>query len=749
MRFFATARPGAEPTQTDACPTARHPTVRRPRLATTALTALLALVGCFGTLGATPTSAAAADWRPCTFAIFSSDCASYVMPLDRSGALPGTTTVRVVRAAAAEGPRMGTLFVVAGGPGQTALAMVDLVYELFNGVNRYDIIAVDQRGAGTSEPLSCPRIESPDFSWNFDDPETDRLLGACSLSLGPARAAYNTAEAVADIETIRADLGIPTATFFGVSYGTKVALAYAKAHPAHTKALLLDSVLPTDMPDSFDLDAVAATRNALTEICAAGRCRGASSRTVADTARLVARLDQKPLVTWLSTTTGRTKKAEIDGAALWDIVATADFNPFIYSQLPGMLSESLSGRHAQLLRLFALVNGAVGADSSRVRARHTLRRHVATSRHHSAMQRSKAPVRAEEEEEDDIASFSATMNVATTCADFDPPWTRSDDTSGRQAVIDGGAAALPESALRPFNRRVLAARGTAAYCRAWQQSPTPPAVPQGPLAQIPTLALSGSLDLRTPPAWAERGVSGNPTAELVTIPGAGHSVIGTDLSGCALSLARRFLVYGGTDGKCARKAQPVPIAPRPVRSLGRVARLPGSCRKASRKQCTQLRRQLAAGELALRDVFDQLLIGGGESGLGLSGGWWALDYDLDAETGMLFESISLYGVSALPGVPVSGMIDLDTLPRVRASLRIGSMRVDISGRVARDRLGDRLTLSARRGRARVRGVVRARGGAARAASPSRTTLRLRRSYRLTTSGPSAQHRERAPRLLDR
>ena len=40
-------------------------------------------------------------------------------------------------------------------------------------------------------------------------------------------------------------------TLFGISYGTKLALAYARAHPDHVERLALDSVLEPDDADVF------------------------------------------------------------------------------------------------------------------------------------------------------------------------------------------------------------------------------------------------------------------------------------------------------------------------------------------------------------------------------------------------------------------------------------------------------------------------------------------------------------------
>lgn len=669
-------------------------------------------------------SAASAQWQTCTGALYQLECAGFTMPLDRTGVLTGTTTVRAIRQPAAEGPRIGTLFVIGGGPGQNSTMLIGMMNDLFAGANRYDIVAVDQRGAGASEPLDCPRIESGAFTWNGADPATDRPITDCSIALGPARAAYNTAEAVADLEAIRADLGVETAAFLGISYGTKVALAYAKAHPDHTRALLLDSVLPTDMPDAFDIDSVAALRGALRGICGGGRCRSLGGDPVARTERLAARLARLPLPVRLIRSDERGIESTIDPVALYEIIRQADINPFIYNQLPAVLVSALAGDDAGLIRLHAIVNGMMPEQPA-----------PATLRRSGPAPKLTPGRRLKGRDAEALAQFSTTMFFATTCADFAPPWPRSEDVSGRQPAIDAAAAAISERAFRPFARATIAADSTAAYCRGWQQTPALPAIDQGPLPDIPTLALNGQLDLRTPTAPARAAIAGSPRAQLVELPNVGHSTLGMDLSGCSLSLARRFLIFGATDGKCRNNPAPLPIAPRPPRSLAAVRPARGTCRRISRRSCRRVLQILTAGYLGMRDALDQVLIGGVDTGPGLYSGDFEVEYEIDDNLLLVPTDISLAGVSNVPGIDVSGKLTFDRLPRISGTLRAGGYRIDVSGNIRYDRSADRLTLLATRGRTSARIRLLPRSPRARGAAPRSGQLALRRSFALAVGQP--------------
>jgi pimeloyl-ACP methyl ester carboxylesterase len=64
-----------------------------------------------------------------------------------------------------------------------------------------DLVVFDQRGTGTSGPLTCPAFEDPDANL------TTALLVTCATQLGVQRGFYETDDSVADIEAIRQALG--------------------------------------------------------------------------------------------------------------------------------------------------------------------------------------------------------------------------------------------------------------------------------------------------------------------------------------------------------------------------------------------------------------------------------------------------------------------------------------------------------------------------------------------------------------
>src|SRR4029077_19679333 len=147
-----------------------------------------------------------------------------------------------------------------------------------------DLVMFDQRGTGESGPLSCPALNSRAGAVGIST--VGKLFERCALQLGPTRGQYTTQTSVEDIEAIRQALGYEKLVLYGVSYGTKVALEYAARYPQNVSELVLDSVEPTDGPDPFSLDTLAAMNPVLAELCSEAACRGITATPLADIAHL-------------------------------------------------------------------------------------------------------------------------------------------------------------------------------------------------------------------------------------------------------------------------------------------------------------------------------------------------------------------------------------------------------------------------------------------------------------------------------
>jgi pimeloyl-ACP methyl ester carboxylesterase len=453
-----------------------------------------------GTLGAPTAARAAGLLTPCRSSSVVL-CGTVSVALDRKGMLPGTISLHVEQLPATGSPR-GVLFLLAGGPGQAATRAFDLAAHgeyLRSVVPAYTLVAFDPRGTGQSDVLRCPSF---DAGLEFVD-----AMAKCAGALGPAASLYTTREHVEDVEAVRAALGVRKIALWGVSYGAKLAVAYAFAHPEGVERLLLDSPLPADGPHPYARPTLQSLPRALRALCSGGFCRSATPNLSAELASLANSLEKKPL---------QKGSVFVDGESLLTLAVDADANGGVRAQLPTAVAEARRGRPGLLIRLRS-PRGIVPPDPT----------------------------------------FSFPLYVATTCGDGSFPWQSGTPLADRERAYEAAVAALPRGATGPFGRWA-ARRGTALFCSLWP--------PSGPGAQpasrigpdVPVLVLTGGFDMRTPTESA-RGVARLfRRARVLVVPGVGHSVLASDSSGCAARAVLRWL--GGAKPASCRHVRPV-LAP--------------------------------------------------------------------------------------------------------------------------------------------------------------------------------------------
>ena len=244
------------------------------------------------------TVAATPPGRPCSPAPDDrSRCLRVTVPLDRSGALPGTISLRV-RVLPPIAPSSGeTILALAGGPGQAAAPLLEGFAQSLGGnvLRSRTLVTFDQRGTGGSGQLSCPSLAPLGGEGALPpDVAVQSAVAACAQRLGSARAHYATADSVADVEAVRAALGVDRLILYGTLYGTKVALDYAAAYPQHVGALLLDSVVLPEGTDPFERLTLGSVPRVLRTLCARHGCPFTHD-AVADLDALAARLARGPL----------------------------------------------------------------------------------------------------------------------------------------------------------------------------------------------------------------------------------------------------------------------------------------------------------------------------------------------------------------------------------------------------------------------------------------------------------------------
>ena len=590
---------------------------------------------------------AAAEPRFKRCGAFGFECARVGVPLDRTGALPGRVSLFVKRIRARERPRRGALVVLAGGPGQSATDAFgnDALAVLYSAYRHRDLIVFDQRGTGRSGLLRCRALERANLL------EAGAAAGECAARLGPRRASYTSRDSAEDIEALRLALGYKRIALFGTSYGTKVALGYALAHPANVERLVLDSVVETGGPSPLYLETFEAVPRVLRALCRAG-CASFTRDPVGDVEALVRRLGRAPLRGQLLDNNGSARRARLGREDLFAVLLAGDLNPVVRAGFPGAVRAALDGDAAPLLRLSQRAYAVDGAPPPA---------HV----------------------------LSAALYAATTCEETSFPWARTapPDPVARRAGAEAAAAALPASAFLPFDRATAVNNDIVDLCGRWMAAPAFPGFAQGPFPDVPLLVLEGEEDLRTPVESAQRVAASFPHARLLVVPGVGHSALGADASGCTRVAFGRFMEGRRVRRRCRRTRREFLPMPPPPLGIGDVRPAPGVPGARGRL--------LAAIGTTLHDVaFDAIAalnLDPSARDFAHGGGLRAGSYRLDARGHLWLRRLAF-----VPGVRLEGRIrNFVNTRRQRGRIRVEGARglpdgfITIRGRRMRGVLGGR------------------------------------------------------------
>jgi pimeloyl-ACP methyl ester carboxylesterase len=263
----------------------------------------------------------------------------------------------------AEGGRRAAdpLFFIPGGPGQSGLAAFAQVAGAFELVRRHrDIVVVDPRGTGASEPLTCG-TEVPD---DLRSKGALEQLRACAAELGDKPRRINTANAVRDLDNVRRALGYDTIDVYAASYGTRVAQDLARSSPMVVRAMILDGVLAPESSIGGD-QAVSAERalDAVWRRCQeTADCAERYGDVRATALRLSGRLGQGEIgwhVDIRNPTSGDAQVIHLDRRLFEDTVRNALYQSELVALLPKLLYDADHGDVGGLARLAALLRDSL------------------------------------------------------------------------------------------------------------------------------------------------------------------------------------------------------------------------------------------------------------------------------------------------------------------------------------------------------------------------------------------------------
>jgi len=218
------------------------------RLAVIAASLCLAAVSCGGKAPPTASSPPVNTLtvKPCTVDGRAARCGTLIVPEDRLTGKGRTIPVRFV-VIPATGPDKAPDPVVyfAGGPGNSAADDIAGELTVLQDLNVHrDLVFIEQRGTGQSNPLTCPAFPAA----LADKAVLRASVQSCLARLHGDLRFYTTAMYADDVSQLLADLHYVTANFVGISYGTTAEQVFLLRHPGQVRTLTLISGTPLNIP---------------------------------------------------------------------------------------------------------------------------------------------------------------------------------------------------------------------------------------------------------------------------------------------------------------------------------------------------------------------------------------------------------------------------------------------------------------------------------------------------------------------
>ena len=514
-----------------------------------------------------------------------------------------------VRATARHRRVLGTVVPHEGGPGYSTTGTASSYAAMYGPLlRRRNLLLVDQRGTGRSEPIDCPSLQVLRIAY--------RLAAAqCATRLGARNDDYTTARSADDVAAVISDLRLGRVDLYGDSYGTFFSEVFAGRHPSMVRSIVLDSAYPTYGESAFYPTQGPAMRRAFALVCQrSAACRDGGPTFAQSLDRVLAVVRAHPWRGISHDADGRRMRVSVDGPGLVSVAFGATYGPAWYREMTAALRAGLAGDHAPLLRLVAEATGG-GDDAG-------------------------AP-----------QDYSEGLDAAVACHDYPQLYDMTAPPgAARENQYAAALAAAGAGPYQPFTVREYADSDWQEldWCTRWPVAPAsnpagPPHPPSGHYPAVPVLVLSGELDSITTAAEGAMVTRQFPDARQVVVANSFHVTALDDTDGCAQSLVRAFVRSFAVPRRLVVCAASVP----PVRAQGTFPSSLGAVVPAHGHGSLADRRVGRAAALTVADVEDRWWNNYSGSGYGLRGGTWSYSGD-DVVT------FRLHRDTLVPGVRISG-----------------------------------------------------------------------------------------------
>lgn len=494
------------------------------RLAPLVVLLALPLAGCRSTVDLAHVAARRPPLSPCQ--VEGTDerllCGTYTVPEDRwadparsaqsgqsgqsAGQAKGGRTIDlrvVVVPARAARPEPDAIFFFVGGPGGSATRRApwhvdDPLRE------RRDLVFVDQRGTGGSNPLSCDlgaggEGEPGELREIF--PVEDVVACRESLSARADVRLYTTALAVDDIDEVRRWLGYERIDLVGGSYASVTVQTYLQRHPEAVRAAFSQAIISLEGSAIRDQARNAQeTLDALLDACAADPgCGGAFPELRRELAELLERLERQPApVAVTDPVTGEELRFDLRRDYLAEHLRRSLYFLDLARGLPMAIHLAHGGGDG--------IDGGA-PDYGPLTAMALLFDHG-------------------------YGGISDGMLLTVYCTE-------------QMGTFDLDRA-LAEAETTVFGSFRL--RQQIQACEHWPVGPLPEGFHSPRTVDVPTLLVSGELDPINPARYGEAALAHLSRGRHLIVPEAHHGLSGLVHAECVLGLQREFLERGSADG---------------------------------------------------------------------------------------------------------------------------------------------------------------------------------------------------------
>ena len=401
-------------------------------------------------------------------------------------------TLRVAKIpAVSPNPEPDPLFVLAGGPGQSATQVGPQLLPFLSGINeKRDIILVDQRGTGGSNLLQCDPPDDDSLKNLFVVKDTTQDAQDCLKTLKEKADLryYTTPFAVDDLDAVRAALGYSSINLWGGSYGTRAALEYLRRHEDRVRTVVLDGVAPVGMrlPLNVAQDGTKAMESVFDTCESLPSCQEAFPDLRSRTSQWLTSLETPVDIALNNPRTGKKETVTLTAMGIAQTIQSVLYVSELVALLPLALHKAVYGDLSTMATL-ALTMGE-GQEG-----------------------------------------LAVGMHLSVVCAE-DVQFIKD---------VDAQAASKESRVARGMLEEYRS------KCAFWPTGILPDDFLTPVASDKPVLLLSGEFDPVTAPRWAEKASETLSNSLQVVVPGTGH---GTTPRGCVPKVIAAFVESGTLDG---------------------------------------------------------------------------------------------------------------------------------------------------------------------------------------------------------